>query len=287
MLRAGRADRARAGRAGRARTGRAGSGWKPTLRFAAALIAINLKSSFALRGAFWLQAGFMVANNVLYFTFWWVFFDRFQEIRGWRVADVAALFGVVATGFGAAVVFAGGIRDLSRHIVDGDLDSFLTQPKSPLLHATASRTYASGWGDMCSGIAFLLFSGLVEWTTLPLVLVAVSCSAVVFIASGVILHSLAFWLGRIEALARQLWDFLVTFSIYPRTLFAGALKLVLFTLIPAGFIGYLPVELVRDFQWTGLLAAVGGAAVYTALALRVFGAGLRRYESGNRFGVRA
>ena len=151
----------RGGRAGRARTGRAGSGWKPTLRFAAALIAINLKSSFALRGAFWLQAGFMVANNVLYFTFWWVFFDRFQEIRGWRVADVAALFGVVATGFGAAVVFAGGIRDLSRHIVDGDLDSFLTQPKSPLLHATASRTYASGWGDMCSGVAFLLFSGLV------------------------------------------------------------------------------------------------------------------------------
>jgi ABC-2 type transport system permease protein len=257
------------------------------LRFARALVAINLKSSFALRGAFWLQASFMVANNVLYFTFWWIFFDRFDEIRGWRVADVAALFGVVATGFGAAVVFAGGIRDLSRHIVEGDLDAFLTQPKSPLLQATASRTYASGWGDMCSGLGFLLFSGLVEWQTLPAALLAVLCSTAVFVASGVILHSLAFWLGRIEAIARQLWEFLVTFSIYPKALFTGVLKFVLFSLIPAGFIGYLPLELIRDFGWSGLLAAVGGAAGYVTLAVVVFGAGLKRYESGNRFGVRA
>jgi ABC-2 type transport system permease protein len=108
----------------------------------------------------------------------------------------------------------------------------------------------------------------------------------VFAASGVILHSLAFWLGRIDALARSVFDFLVTFSIYPRPLFGGLLKIVLFTLLPAGFIGYLPYELLRDFQWTGLAAACGGAAAYAALALAVFAAGLRRYESGNRFGVR-
>jgi len=36
----------------------------------------------------------------------------------------------------------------------------------------------------------------------------------------------------------------------------------------------------------GLLAVVGGALLYTLLAVLVFRAGLRRYESGNRFGVR-
>lgn len=258
-----------------------------TLRFARALVSMNLKSSFALRGAFWLQAGFMVANNVLYFAFWWIFFDRFEEIRGWRIADMAALFGVVTSGFGITVVFAGGIRDLARHIVDGELDTFLTQPKSPLVHAVASKTIASGWGDMCSGILFLSYSGLLEWRTLPLALVAVAISSAVFAASGVILHSLAFWLGRVDALVRQLWEFLITFSIYPQPIFAGALKVVLFTLIPAGFIGYLPVELLRNFEWRGLAAALAGAAFYAALALLVFRAGLRRYESGNRVGVRS
>lgn len=257
------------------------------LRFALALVATNLKSSFALRGAFWLQASFMVANNVLYFAFWWIFFDRFEEIRGWRLTDVSALFGIVAAGFGAAVVFAGGMRELSRYVINGDLDGFLTLPKNPLLHVVGSKTAASGWGDLCSGAIFLGISGHVTATTWPLALVAVACSATVFVASGVIIHSLAFWLGRIDAIARQAWDFLITFSIYPRPLFAGFLKILLFTLLPAGFIGYLPYELVRDFQWTGLFSAVGGAGAYAALSLWVFAAGLRRYESGNRFGVRA
>jgi len=256
------------------------------LAFLAAMVAMNLKSSFALRGAFWLQAGFMTANNLLYFCFWWIFFDRFEEVGGWRVADVAALYGVVAAGFGFAVVFAGGIRDLSRSIVDGDLDAYLTQPKNPLLHLVSSKTSAAGWGDLLSGIGFLLGSGLVDWRALPLAALAVLLSASVFIASGVILHSLAFWLGRIDNLARQMWDFLVTFSIYPRPIFSGALKLLLFTLIPAGFIGYLPVELLRDFEWQGLAASVAGALAYCALAVAVFAAGLRHYESGNRFGVR-
>ena len=85
---------------------------------------------------------------------------------------------------------------------------------------------------------------------------------------------------------RQLWEFLITFSLYPRPLFSGALKFVLFTILPAGFIGFLPVELLRDFTWLGLGAAVGGAVIYSVLAALVFAAGLRRYESGNRIGIR-
>jgi ABC-2 type transport system permease protein len=259
---------------------------RSTASFLAALISMNLRSAFALRGAFWLQAGFMLANNILYFTFWWIFFDRFEEIGGWRLPDMAALFGIVATGFGISIVFAGGIRDLSKQIIEGDLDAFLTQPKNPLLHATASKTYASGWGDISSGMGFLLFSGLVEWATLPLAGIAVLSSAAVFTASGVILHSLAFWLGRIDALARQLWEFLITFSSYPSPLFGGALRFALFTIIPAGFIGYLPLSLVRNSSWESLIYVAGGVIGYSTLGILVFNAGLRRYQSGNRFGVR-
>jgi ABC-2 type transport system permease protein len=256
------------------------------LRFLMALVATNLKSSFALRGAFWLQAGFMVANNVLYFVFWWIFFARFEEVRGWKVTDISAMYGIVAFAFGAAVVFVGGVREMSRRVANGELDGYLTLPKSPLLHLVASRTSASGWGDMASGAIFIAASGMVSWRSVPLALIAVAASAVTFVATAVILHSLAFWLGRMESVARQAWDFLITFSIYPRPLFGGMLKALLFTLLPAAFIGWLPYELLRNFQWTGLLAATGGAAAYMTLAVFVFAMGLRRYESGNGFQVR-
>ncbi len=176
-----------------------------TLRFALGLTATNLKASFALRGAFWLQELAMLLNNVFFFSIWWIFFHRFEEIGGWRVSDVAALYGTVAGGFGCAVLLGGGVRDLSRQIIEGDLDALLVQPKSVLLQAVGSRTVASGWGELGTSVLFLWISGLVTLKTLPLAVLAVLASGAVFAASGVLIHSLAFWLGRVETLARQLW----------------------------------------------------------------------------------
>src|SRR5690606_26028258 len=123
-----------------------------TLRFLVALVATNLKSSFARRASFWLSVLFMAANNLIFFAMWWILFERFEEIGGWRIGDMLALFGVVASAFGLAVVFGGGVRDLARTIIEGDLDAVMTQPKNVLLHVLASRSSASGWGDVGSGV---------------------------------------------------------------------------------------------------------------------------------------
>jgi ABC-2 type transport system permease protein len=255
--------------------------------YARALVATNMKATLALRAAFWMQAIFMLANNVVFFTVWVIFFDRFESIGGWRLGEMALLYGIVAGAFGLTVVVAGGVRDLPRAIVDGDLDAWLAQPKHPLFAALGCRSIASGWGDLVSAVALIVLSGVVTPATAVLALVGVLCGAIVFASTGVLVASLAFWLGPMENLARQLWEFVIVFSVYPQTIFGGAMRVLLFTVIPAGFIGYLPVELVRGFSLGGLAAVLGGAFLYGALAVAVFRAGLRRYESGNRFGVRA
>ena len=257
------------------------------LSFAAALLATSVRATLALRAAFWLQAGFMVANNLLYFATWWIFFARFRDVGGWQLRDLAALFGVVAAGWGTAGVLAGGVRELARQITEGELDAFLTQPKSVLLQSVSARSRASGFGDVVSGLVLIYASGLVDLWSLPLVVVAVALSATTFLATGVILHASAFWLDRSESLAMSLWEFMIPFSSYPPTLFSGALRIVLFTVIPAGFIGFLPVGLLRAFSPGDLALACAGALAYAALAVGVFRRGLRHYESGSRWSVRA
>ena len=86
-------------------------------------------------------------------------------------------------------------------------------------------------------------------------------------------------------MSRQVLDILITFSLYPEPLFGGALRLVLFTLLPAGFVGYLPASVVKSASVANLLCLLVGTAFYLWLALRIFQAGLRRYSSGSRFGV--
>ncbi len=249
-------------------------------------VALNLRASLALRGAFWLQAAFMLLNNAAFFAVWWILFERFDEIGGWRLRDLLRLFGVVASGYGLSVVFAGGARELARAIDQGELDTLRVQPKPVLLQAVASRSVASGWGDLATGAGMLFLVGALHPALLGWTALAVATSACVFTAAGVLVQSLAFWLGGIESVARQIWDFTLAFSLYPRPLFSGAVSFLLYTVLPAGFVGFLPVELVR--APTALLAGAALASVcgWTLLALHVLRRGLRRYASGNRIGAR-
>jgi ABC-2 type transport system permease protein len=110
-------------------------------------------------------------------------------------------------------------------------------------------------------------------------------SACGFIAVTVIFNCLAFWFGRVESLTTMLADFTLTFSLYPRPLFEGGIRILLFSAIPAAFVGWYPVEAVRHPGIAPtLITTAGGLGLVTA-AVFVFNLGLRRYESGNRFGV--
>jgi len=137
------------------------------LSFTRALIATNVKATLALRGAFVIQVVFMVLNNLTFFVFWWALLQHVTTLRGWRLADIQMLFGIVAAAFGLAVTVAGGVRHVGRFIEDGDLDTLLTRPKSVLVHALGLRSQPSGVGDLISGLIFIAWSGQVTWRTTP------------------------------------------------------------------------------------------------------------------------
>jgi ABC-2 type transport system permease protein len=252
------------------------------LRFLRALVATSLKVSMANRAAFLLQAAFMALNNLLFFSTWWILFARFERVGSYAMPDMLLLFGVTAAGFGLSVVLCGGTLELARTITEGELDAFLVQPKNVLLRAVASRSVASGWGDLVSGFVLIGLSDPARLRWAPL---AVALAALGFVASACAVHSLAFWLGRIDGLVRVFMEMIMTFSLYPPTLFGVGLRAVLFTIVPAGAIAYLPVELLRAPGLRTLATALLGVAVYVVLAAWLFQRGLRNYASGSRFGA--
>lgn len=264
-------------------------------RFAKQLLRTSLRGSLAQRGAFWMQVAFMAVNNLMYLVTWWVLFERFPSIGGWHLSDMIALYGTSAVGFGLFVTLAGGARDLAKAICDGDLDSYLTQPKSVVAQLVARRSYASGWGDVLSGLFLITASGYLSPVTAPWVALTAFCSGCIFVASAVVLHSVAFWLGSGNSVARMATEFLVLFCCYPESIFSGRLRWVFLTVAPAGWIAFWPLGRLREFAagtsgWGTALAAgallVAVTMAYGALALWVFGRGLRRYSSGNRIGLR-
>ena len=250
------------------------------------LLLTSIKSSMNLRGAFLIETGLMMANNLIFFSIWWIFFNQFQDIAGWEIKEMTIMMAIGTGAYGLAQICFGGVRQLSRTIINGDLDPFMTQPKNLLIHVISSRSLAKGWGHLLTTLALICLEGLYDIQSITLILVGVITGSFVFASMGIIAHSLSFWLGPIESLALKYSDSLFLLALYPTHIYSGFLQLIMFTLIPAGIIGYLPVELVRNFNWFDLGVLIGSTLIFVGIAFTVFYSGLRRYESGNQFGSR-
>ena len=107
----------------------------------------------------------------------------------------------------------------------------------------------------------------------------------VFLGFMVLVQSLAFWMGHAGLVGSQAMNALISFALYPIDLFDGTAKLVLFTVLPAAFMGAVPAEFVRSFTWQGLAQLTGAALVFLGLGVGMFHRGLRRYESGSAIQV--
>jgi ABC-2 type transport system permease protein len=254
-------------------------------KFLIALWQANLQAAMEFRAAFFMQVLFMMVNNGVYFLFWVLYFDRFNEVRGWTVNEMMLLFGIAASAWGIGSYFFGNFVTLSEVIVQGRLDYYLSLPRPVLLHVLASRSVGSGLGDLIYGIGSFILSGYLTPGGFLRYLIGVFAGVCIFIAFLVIVQSLSFWLGNAVALSQFALNALLTFSLYPSLLFDTTTKFVLLTLLPAALIGTVPTEFVREFSWQGLFELTAGAAAFLWISIHVFRLGLKRYESGSAIQV--
>lgn len=253
--------------------------------FLLAVWKANLLSAMEYRAAFLSQAIGMMVNDFMYFVIWIIFFDRFQDVRGWGIHDMYLTYGVLASAFGLVSLLFGNAFNLSEIITQGRLDYYLSLPRPVLLHAVASRMIASGMGDFSYGFVSYALSGYFSWDGLLRFLLATLLAAIVFAAFLILVQSFAFWLGIMSNLSALALNALLTFGIYPITLFDNYAKLILFTLIPAALMGAVPAEFIRAFTWQSLLQLLVGAVSFLLVAIAVFRLGLKRYESGSAIQV--
>jgi ABC-2 type transport system permease protein len=259
--------------------------WK-TAVFFIYLLRTSIKASISKRGAFLIESGLMAANNLIFLSIWWIFFRRFDDIAGWKINDMIALTVVGTLSYGLMQVCFGGLRNLSRIILSGDLDPFMTQPKNLLIHLAGSRSLSKGWGQLMTGLILMIIGGLYSPLNLALLFISTISGCIVFTSISIIAHSLPFWMGSVEGLSKKYCEALYLFALYPTNIYSGLTQVIMFTLIPAGIIGYIPVELIRSFSWPFFILLAISPFIFLSVALFVFYSGLKRYESGNKFGTR-
>lgn len=255
-------------------------------RFLAVSFQVNLQAVLEYRLNFILQVFGMILNNAAFAFFWSVLIQRTGGIGGYGFSDVMFLWAIVSSSFGLAHVVFGNIRYLGGMVQKGELDNYLLQPKDVFLSLLCSRTVVSGWGDLLYGfIVIALMPGL-SLARLGFFCAFTLTGGILFAAAFAAAESLVFFLGNAQSLSSAITEFILSFSLYPETIFGKGMRWIFYSLVPSAFIAFIPLAAYKALDARALPLLVLMAALYAGGSYLLFNAGLRRYESGNKMGSR-
>lgn len=252
---------------------------KNNIKLIAMYFKFNLSALMEYRGSFLTQVLGMFINNSSFIFFWWVLFESVKTIGGYGFQEVMMIWAISSMAYGLCFAFFGNARRISLIILNGELDPYLLQPKNVLVNLIASGSVMSAWGDILYGLTLFIvvngLSGLAPFLLFSFTGALVLCSAIVLAGS------LTFFMGDSRGVVDLIMEFVVSFSIYPEGIYQGFTKPIIYSLIPAAYISFVPIRLIQSFTWKWLLILFIAVSVWICLSYFIFMRGLKRYESGN------
>lgn len=228
---------------------------------------------------------FMILNNASFILEWVILFAIRDEIGGYSFNQVLLLWGFAAGTYGISHVFFGKANGLADLIINGELDTFMVQPKDVLLSALSSKSEISAIGDLMYSYIILFIYGF-TFPRFILYTIGVICGGLIFTSTLVIYHSLSFWFVKMDVIQENVNMILINFATYPGTVFKGVVKMILYTLIPAGLADYVPLDLMIHFDAGLFLIFLASTFAFCFLAYGIFNRGLKRYASSNLMNAR-
>jgi ABC-2 type transport system permease protein len=247
-------------------------------------IKIAVKTALEYRASFIIQVISMFLNDAIWVLFWIIFFAKFSSIGGWQFKDMILLYAIITTAYGLSGILFGNRHNIATIIVEGRLDYYLTLPKNILYHLLISKSSWFDLGDILFGLTLTIF--FVEPSKIPLMLILTVMSSIILISFGIISCSLAFFLGNAEELSHTLVESNLGLASYPLSIYKGITRILVLTIIPAGFVAGVPVIIIKSFDIEWFLGMIGFSILIATIAIVLFYAGLKKYESGNLLYVR-
>lgn len=246
-------------------------------------IKINAKTMIEYKWSFIIQVITMFLNDIVFISFWYLFFLRFPKINGWEFNDLLLLWSISTICYGLVGVFFTNRSSIPKIIYGGKLDYYLALPKNALLHLLISRSSAFAIGDLLFGIFIAIIA--LNPHDIPLFVLFIITGSTIMLSFAILTGVLTFWFGNSEKLSASLWEGTISMTSYPTSIFDNTTRLILFTILPAGLIGGLPIETIKNFNLESTILIIVMSIIIFLAAVFFFYLGLKRYESGNNLYV--
>jgi viologen exporter family transport system permease protein len=256
------------------------------------LIRVQIRSQLIYRTSFILDLLAVGLSTVTSFATLALVLQRFEGIGGWKLGEIAFLYGMVETAFGVMDMFFSGFDPdvFGQRVRRGTFDQMLLRPVGITLQVLGSQFVLRRLGRIAQGIAILgiaLFLTDVHWTWLKIAyLPVVLVSLVLFFGALFIIGAtVTFWtVQSIEVINIFTYGGGEMMS-YPMHIYQRWMREFFTYVIPAVFLLYYPALYFLDKPdplhlppFAPFLAPAAGLAMLLA-ALAFWRFGIRYYAS--------
>lgn len=214
-------------------------------------VLILLKSELEYRTSFILLSigQFFVPFSV--FISMYLLFQRFENIKGWNLYEVALCYAVVHIAFSISECFARGFDVFSTLIVNGDFDRILLRPRSTIVQVVGFKFEFSRIGRLLQSIIVLVFALnnlSITWTLLKIITLILMIISSVIIFTGIFMlgATLSFWTIEGIEVINILTDGGREICQYPLSIFKDWIRKFFTFIIPFGTVNYLPLMYVLN-----------------------------------------
>jgi ABC-2 type transport system permease protein len=260
-----------------------------TLHLFGVLVGASLRSQMQYRASFLIRSGVDFLAIVSDFAPIFFLVERFGALQGWSFAELALLYGMVATSWGVIEGALFGFENFAAYLIEGRVDRWLLRPRSVILQVSTFQFEVRKIGRILQGVTVL---GVAAW------FLGLDAAALGWVAMGV-LGGMLFFAGVVMlGAASQFWTLGNTSELqnmltyggsaalsYPVSVYSQWFRRIVTYAIPLAFVNYFPaiaaLGRTAEAGWPAWLPWLSPFACLAVLGLGVgaFRLGLRRYES--------
>lgn len=263
---------------------------RSSIRLYFSLIAVSIRAQMQYRASFIMQTVGQFMITIIDFLGIWILFQRFDNIKGWQLEEIALLYGLVSSSFAIAEAASYGFDFFAQTVKQGDFDRFLLRPRSTALLLAGQELSLRRIGKLLQAqiiFGWAIWSLSIDWSVFKvgLIFVSVLGGVGVFYGLFILQATLAFW--TVESL--EIIN-VVTYggnetAHYPITIYRNWFRRFFIFVVPVAGINYFPSLAILEktdplnmpiiFQWCSPLFGF----VFLVICLRIWKIGERHYCS--------
>lgn len=260
-----------------------------TVRLYLRYLGASVRGQMQYRGSFFLASlGQLLATGIDFLALW-ALFARFGSLHGWRLVDVALLYGIVNVSWALADSLGRGFDQFGQLVKSGDFDRLLVRPRSTAFQVASRELYLQ-CGRLAQGAAVL---GWACWSLgitgnashFALLLLTVAGGCALFVGILIVQATLAFWTVESLEIMNTLTYGGVETAQYPLPIYQNWFRRFFTYAVPLGCVSYYPALALLERAdplgapgWFGWVSPLIGFA-FLAAAWRVWRFGVRHYMS--------